>query len=189
MSIGNDNYMDMGEELEEESNVLNRNELMKLPGKELAKMAQPYSTYKLNSLERMSKAKLCDIILNKGDKKPKDEDDKPHARSARTTSETEQFIDTALVMLDMMKRNRDHEPLNATAKDIFKKQAIVYADEKIKNNEMNVDKANNALFAIASAAILFDGLIGFKNSPTLFKKIKNKLFNKEKKVNGSNDPK
>ena len=181
--------LDMGEELEQETEVLNRNELMKLPGKELAKMAQPYSTYKLISLERMSKAKLCDIILNKGDKKKADDEEKPHARSARSASETEQFIDTALVMLDMLKRNRDNEPLNPTAKDIFKKQAVVYADEKIKNNELNVDKANTALFALAGAAILYDGIIGFKNTPTLFNKIKNKFFNKGKKASSEDDTK
>jgi len=180
--------LDMGAELEQKTEVLNRNELMKLTCKELAKMAQPYSTYKLISLERMSKAKLCDIILNKTDKK-KDDEDKTHSRAARTSSETEQFIDTALVMLDMLKRNRDNEPLNPTAKDIFKKQAVVYADEKIKNNELNVDKANTALFALAGVAILYDGIVGFKNTPTLLNKIKNKFFNKGKKATREDDTK
>ena len=180
--------LDMGAELEQETEVLNRNELMKLTGKELAKMAQPYSTLRLVSLERMSKAKLCDIILNKTDKK-KEDDEKPNARAARSTSETEQFIDTALTMLDMLKRNRDHEPLNPVAKDIFKKQAVVYADEKIKNNELDVDKANTALFTLAGAAILYDGIIGFKNTPTLLNKIKNKFFNKGKKASSEDDTK
>ncbi len=178
--MGADNGTGMGFEAEENTSALNRNELMKLTGKELAKMAQPYSTLNLTSLQRMSKAKLCDIILNKTDKK-RDQEEKPHARTERTQSETEQFIETALVMLDVLKQNRDSEPLNATAKEIFKKQAVVYADEKIKNNEMNVDKANTALFFISGAAILYDGVIGFKNTPALFNKIKKKYFNKSKK--------
>ncbi len=173
---------------ENSSNALNRNELMELTGKELAKMAQPYSTLKLNSLERKSKAFLCDLIMNKSDNKAKEEE-KPHARSSRTESQTEQFINTALVMLSVMKQNRDGEPLNATASDVFKKQAIVYADEKISKDEMNIDKANTALFIISTGALLFDGLIGFKNAPTLFTKLKNKYFNRGKKEETKHDTK
>jgi hypothetical protein len=157
----------------------NRNNLMKLTGKELAKMAQPYSTKTLAVLEKTAKAKLCDLILAKEEKKPKEE--KTHARAGRTTSETEQFIQTAVSLLDVMKRSRDEEPLNAMAKDIFTKQAVVYADAKVAADEMNVDKANTALFAISASALLFDGLIGFKNAPTLFSKVKNKFFPKADK--------
>ena len=172
-NMGEDNYMDMGEE----SEALNRNELMKLTGKELAKMAQPYSTLQLTSLERMAKAKLCDIILNKSDGKKEDE---PHARAARTESQTEQFINTALMLLDSFKTNRDGEPLNATAKEVFKKQAVVYADEKVKAGEIDLDKSNNTLLYLSAGALLFDGLVGFKNSPALLAKIKNKFFSKKK---------
>jgi len=156
------------------SNALNRNELMNLTGKDLAKMAAPYSTLQLNSLERKSKAYLCDLILNKGDEKQ--EDDKPHARAARSKSDTEQFIDTAVQLLDVLKRSRDDEPLNAMAKDIFVKQAVVYADEKVAANEMNVDKANTAIFVISAAALIYDGVIGFKNTPALLQKVKQKFF-------------
>lgn len=185
MNKGKNNGFDMGEEMEQDSKALNRNELMKLTGKQLAKMAQPYSTLQMTSLERMAKAKLCDIILNKTDKKESDEPT-AHARTARSESQTEQFITTALTMFDMMKQNRDGEPINAVAKDIFKKQAVVYADEKISKDEMNIDKANTALFIISTGAILFDGLIGFKNAPGLISKIKNKYFNKKKTAH---DPK
>lgn len=178
------NYDDIGIDAEADHETLNRNELMKLTGKELAKMAQPYSTLRMSSLERLSKAKLCDIILNKTDKK-KDEEDKPHARVARSSSDTEQFIDTALTVLDMLKQNRDKEPLNATAKEIFRKQAIVYADEKIQNGEMSADKANNALFYLSAGVILYDGIIGISNTPTLLSKMKKKFFGAKK----ADDPK
>ncbi len=175
MGNGADKYMDMGEEMEHET--LNRNELMELTAKQLAKMAQPYSTLQLNSLERMAKAKLCDIILKKSDKKKEDE---PHARTARTESQTEQFISTALLMLDGFKTNRDGEPLNATAKEIFKKQAVVYADEKVSSGEMDINKSSNALLFLSAGVLVFDGLIGFKNAPGLFQKMKSKFFNKKK---------
>jgi len=160
-------------------NALNRNELMKLTGKELAKMAQPYSSKTLAVLEKTAKAKLCDLILAKDEKATKEE--KPHARTARTQSDTEQFIQTAVNLLDVMKRARDEEPLNAMAKDVFTKQAVVYADAKVASDEMNVDKANNILLGLSAGALLIDGLIGFKNAPTLLGKLKNKFFAKEDK--------
>lgn len=184
MDMGTGNGWDSGLDAEMQHEALNRNELMKLTGKELAKMAQPYSTLKLSSLERLSKAKLCDIILNKT-YKIKDDEEKPHARDARSSSDTEQFIDTALTVLDMLKQNRDKEPLNATAKEIFRKQAVVYADEKIQNGEMNADKANNALFYLSAGVILYDGIIGISNTPTLLAKLKKKFFGAKK----ADDPK
>lgn len=196
MRSGMDNDMDNGmssesdgmfeEETKSTSSALNRNELMKLTGKELAKIAQPYSSKSLAVLEKTAKATLVDIILAK-DEKQKEE--KQHARASRSTSETEQFIQTAVNLLDVMKRARDEEPLNAMAKEIFTKQAIVYADQKVANDEMNVDKANTALFAISTGALLFDGLVGFKNAPTLFNKIKNKIFKTKDQEQSKDDTK
>lgn len=179
MDKGANSGMENGFHNEEETDVLNRNELMQLTGKQLAKKAAPYSTLKLITLEKKSKAELCDIILNKTDKKADEE--KPAGRAARTSSETEQFIETALHMLSAIKQQRDGEPLNAMATDVFKKQAVAYTDEKISNDEININKASTALFAISATAIVFDGVIGFKNAPTLFSKIKNKFFNRGKK--------
>lgn len=156
-----------------QESTLNRNQLMDLPTKKLAKMAQPYSTKTLKTLEKTAKSTLCDLILNKGDGKPKEET--TYARTGTAQSETEQFIGTALMMLSAMKQNRDGEPLNAMAAEVFKKQAVVYADDKVKNGEMDINKSSNALLYISAGAILFDGLIGFKNTPTLFQKIKDKF--------------
>ena len=157
--------------------ALNRNELMKLTGKKLARMAQPYSSKTLKVLEKTAKATLCDLIMSKSEKKPQEEN-KTHARTGTAKSESENFIHMAVSMLDAMKRSRDEEPLNAMVTDIFTKQAVVYADEKVANDEMNINKANTALFAIAGGALLFDGLVGFRNAPTLFSKLKNKFFKK-----------
>jgi len=182
----NGNTDDMFQE-ETTHNELNRVELMNLTGKQLAKMAQPYSSKTLKVLEKTAKATLCDIILNKSENKP--HEDKPHARESRTKSQTESFIENAVSLLEVMKRQRDDEPLNASAREIFTKQAVIYADQKATEGQMNVDKANTALFVISAGAILFDGLIGFKNSPTLFKKIKNKFFPQGKREIKSDDTK
>lgn len=169
----------LNEQEAKSSNALNRNELMNLTGKELAKMAAPYSTLQLNSLERKSKPFLCDIILNKGESKSEDEE-KSYARTARSKSETEMFIDMTVNVLDNLKRSRDEEPLNAMAKDVFTKQAVVYADEKVQSGEMNIDKANTAIFVISAAVLIYDGVVGFKNTPALFQKVKRKFFTKPK---------
>lgn len=171
----------------QETDALNRNDLMQLTGKQLAKKAAPYSTLQLNSLERKSKAWLCDLILSKGQSEEKIEE-QPFARAARTESQTETFINIFLSTLDHVKQTRDHEPLNPVAKQIFQKQAIVYTDEKIKNEEININKANNVLLYGVGAFILFDGLIGIKNSPALAMKIKN-FFSKRKKEQKSDDTK
>ena len=161
----------------EPKQALNRNELMQKTGKELAKMAAPYSELQLNTLERKSKAELCDIILNRGSEA---KEEKTHARAGRTESQTEQFITGLLMALDVMKQNRDGEPLHPVAKQIFNKQAIVYADEKIKKDELDVNKANNFLLYGVGAFLLFDAVVGVKNSPALLAKAKN-LFQKRKK--------
>jgi hypothetical protein len=167
----------------EDKNALNRNELMKLTGKELAKLAVPYSTLKLNTLESKSKSDLCDIILNKND--ARQQDDKPIARSARTQGETEQFISGLLSMLDVVKHSRDDEPLHVTAKEIFKKQAIAFVDKKQDSEAVNIDKANTLLFVGVGAFIAFDAFIGIKNAPTMLSKLKGKLFKKNVDKNDS----
>jgi len=171
----NDEIDDFFADDTQESHAINRNELMKLTGKQLAKKAQPYSTLQLNSLERLAKAKLCDMILAKSDTK---KDEEPKARTARTASNSEQMIETVLNVLDMIKHSRDNEPLNATAKEIFKKQAVVYADEKIQAGEMDTNKASNMFLYLSAGAILFDGIIGFKNAPSLITKLKSKFTKK-----------
>ncbi|DAB27340.1 MAG: hypothetical protein A2513_04410 [Sulfurimonas sp. RIFOXYD12_FULL_33_39] len=162
----------------QDSSKLNRNQLMELTGKELAKMAQPYSTKTLKTLEKTAKAELCDLILGKGVTDL--EEKETHARAARTESETEQFISTALMMLSAMKQNRDGEPLNAMASEVFKKQAVVYADDKVKNGQMDINKSSIALLYISGAALLFDSLVGFKNAPGLIQKLKNKFLHVKK---------
>ncbi len=188
---GKDTGADSGSEMEvdaffhEDDNptdgkALNRIELMKLTGRELAKMAQPYSTKTLKVLEKTAKPKLCDLILAQG-KNNSQEEKVATPRAGAAKSETENFISMAVNMLDMIKQSRDNEPLNAMAKDTFTKQAVVYADKKVSQDEMNIDTANTALFVISAGALLFDGVIGFKNAPTLLGKLKNKFFKKEDK--------
>jgi hypothetical protein len=160
-----------------ESSALNRNELMQLTGKELAKMAAPYSELRLNTLERKPKAELCDIIMQQG--QPQEKDEKPNARAARTESQTEQFINGVLNVLDVLKQNRDGEQLHPVAKQIFQKQAIAYTDEKIQSGDVDINKTSNLMLYGVTAYLLFDGLVGVKNSPTLFRRARN-FFQKRK---------
>ncbi len=153
----------------------NRTELMKLPGKELAKMAEPFSKFKRTTLAGMGKPALCDIILGL-----KKEDEKPKARSTSSKSESEVMIDLALETLLKIKKGRDGDQaaINPIAHELFKTTAISKVDNARANNSLTNDKFNTAIFVASSAAILVDTIIGFNKVPGLFKKIQNRIKKK-----------
>ena len=155
----------------------NRSELMKLTGRELAKLANPLSKFQLSTLYGMSKKDLCDIIL--GIKK--EDDKKPKARFTSVKSDSENVIEIALNSLLAIKKARDGESaiINPIAHELFKSTAVSKVDKARANDNLNNDKISNIIFAISSAAILVDTLIGFNNIPILFRKIRDKFKNKK----------
>ncbi len=154
----------------------NRTELMKLTGKELAKIAEPFSKFKHTTLSGMGKPALCDIILGL----KKDEDKKPRARSTSSKSESEAMIDLALETLLKIKKGRegDQAVINPIAHELFKTTAVSKVDNARTNNSLSNEKFNTAIFVASSAAVLVDTLIGFDKVPSLFKKIQNKIKKK-----------
>ncbi len=154
----------------------NRTELMKLTGKELAKIAEPFSKFKHTTLSGMGKPALCDIILGL----KKDEDKKPKARSTLSKSESEAMIDLALETLLKIKKGRegDQAVINPIAHELFKTTAVSKVDNARTNNSLSNEKFNTAIFVASSAAVLVDTLIGFDKVPSLFKKIQNKIKKK-----------
>jgi len=159
-----------------ENNPLNRTDLMKLSGKELAKMAQSKSSLMYITLQKKSKAYLCDVILGI----EKDEE-KPKARATQNTSDSDDIISFLLNTLESIKQNRDNQEarLNPMAKEVFKQSAVSKVDEARASGTLNSDKFNNVLLAVSGTALVIDGLIGFKNVPGVFSKIKNKLKRKK----------
>ncbi len=170
---------------EKQDKKYNRNELMKLTGRELAKLAKPFSKFQITTLFGMSKSDLCDIILGL----KKEDDKKPKARFTATKSESENIIDIALNTLLTIKKAREGEnaDINPIAHELFKSSAVSKVDQARASDTLSNDKINTAIFAISSAAILVDTLIGFDKVPGLFKKIRDKV--KKKKVTDEADAK
>ncbi len=154
----------------------NRTELMKLTGKELAKIAEPFSKFKHTTLSGMGKPALCDIILGL----KKDDEKKPKARSTSSKSESEVMIELALETLLKIKKGRegDQAVINPIAHELFKTTAVSKVDNARTNNSLSNEKFNTAIFVASSAAVLVDTLIGFDKVPSLFKKIQNKIKKK-----------
>ena len=107
---------------EKSENKYNRSELMKLTGRELAKLANPLSKFQLSTLNGMSKKDLCDIIL--GIKK--EDEKKPKARFTSVKSDSENVIEIALNSLLAIKKARDGESaiINPIAHELFKLSLI-----------------------------------------------------------------
>ncbi len=170
---------------EKQDKKYNRSELMKLTGRELAKLAKPFSKFQITTLSGMSKPDLCDIILGL----KKEDDKKPKARFTATKSESENIIDLTLNTLLTIKKARDGDnaTINPIAHELFKSSAVSKVDKARASDNLNNDKINTAIFAVSSAAILVDTLIGFDKVPGLFKKIRDKV--KKKKVTDEADAK
>ncbi len=162
---------------EKQDKKYNRSELMKLTGRELAKLAKPFSKFQITTLSGMSKPDLCDIILGL----KKEDDKKPKARFTATKSESENIIDLTLNTLLTIKKARDGDnaTINPIAHELFKSSAVSKVDKARASDTLNNDKINTAIFAISSAAILVDTLIGFDKVPGLFKKIRDKVKKKK----------
>lgn len=180
MKDGTDNRLDNVEEMaspfeekvEDSSNSVNRTELMNKTAKELAVMAMPYVPLKQTTLEKMAKADLCDIIMTKGQNKEQKES---KARANRTQSDSEAIIETVLAIAESFKLKRENEPLNATAKQIFKNNAVNIVDKKVEDEAVSSHGVNTAVAVFAGAFLLVDGLIGIANIPSFFSKLKGKM--------------
>lgn len=151
-----------------------RAELMQLTGKELAKMALPYTTLKDTTLSKLSKAELCDIILSKGKSK------EGGTTKKKTQSESEAIINSFLSILETVKMRRENEPLNPTAKQIFFNNATAVVDEKIQDETITSGRINNVVLALTGAFLVLDGAVGIANIPKAFGKIKEKIKNARK---------
>ncbi len=170
---------------EKQDKKYSRAELMKLTGRELAKLAKPFSKFQITTLSGMSKPDLCDIILGL----KKEDEKKPKARFTSTKSESENIIDLTLKTLLTIKKAREGEnaDINPIAHELFKSSAVSKVDQARASDTLSNDKINTAIFAISSAAILVDTLIGFDKVPGLFKKIRDKV--KKKKATDEADAK
>lgn len=173
------------EETEEENQNANlgREELKaKYTGKQLAKLAEGKTPLKLSTLERMSKDDLIDIYLDIDTKKKSN-----NARASRSNGETDDILNFGISTLQSIKMAREGDPtanINQIALNMFKSSAVNKIDQARQNDAINNDKIQNVVFWLSGGALLVDALIGFKNVPSFYEKIKGKF-----KKNGKSDTK
>ena len=163
-----------------------RLELEKLSNSKLAKMAEPMQKrYSFSSLKGRSKNYLIDIILG-----VKDESEigingnsiSNGAKAPQAKSESEELINYGLTLLNAIKQHREGQnaELNPIAKEMFKNSAIVEVDKARADGTIKTDKFNSLMLGLSGAFLVVDGVVGIKNIPTLFKKLKDKVNSKPK---------
>ncbi len=158
---------------------LTRADLEKKTGKQLAKLAHPLqkgNKVSLKTLEGKSKTYLIDIIL--GIEEEKEQTSK--GRAPQNQSESADILDVALNVLHGIKMQREGEKasLNPIAAELFKNSAVNEVDKARAEGTLQTDKFNTLILCASGTALVVDGVIGFKNIPTLFNKLKSKLTKK-----------
>ncbi len=168
---------------EEQSSLYTRTELEKLPNSQLAKIAEPMQKrYSYNSLKGRSKAYLIDIIL--GIKSEDEISINPtngtSGKAPHTPNETQELINFGLNVLNSFKQQREGQQtkLNQIATELFKNSAVNEIDKARAEGLIKTDKFNTLIMVLSGTALVVDGVIGFKNVPTLFSKLKAKVIKK-----------
>jgi hypothetical protein len=162
---------------EQSKSDLDRNKLKKLTNKELAKLAKPKSRFQLSTLEGKSKDYLIDIILDISDEKEKEST----ARTSRTESESDEYINTAIGILEALKQQRENSQeaqINPVVKQIFKDSAVSKVDDARASGAVESKTVKNIMLFGSGAILLVDGLVGLNNVPELFSKLKEKVQKK-----------
>lgn len=187
MTNKNENEHDNGKEIElpefvnevKKDTTFTRAELELKTGKELAKMAEPLQNkYSYSTLKGKSKPYLIDIIL--GITKEEDLQEQPKGRAPQSTNQSEEILNITLGLFQGFKQQREGEDaqLNPIATQMFKDSAITQVDKAQADGVLKFDKFNTAILGLSATALIIDGVIGFKNVPGLFSKLKSKLGKK-----------
>lgn len=162
---------------EQNKQSLTRDELLKKTGKQLAALAEPKSTFSLNTLKGFAKNRLVDIILGIEEEKAKTTQE---GRAPQGTNESEDIVSMGLSVLQAFKQQREGEQalLNPIAQELFINSAVNSVDKARADGVLKTDKFNTTLLALSGSALVIDGVIGFENIPTLFSKVKAKFSKK-----------
>lgn len=175
---GNEFPFDSNEE--KGNSTLTREELLKMTGKELAKIAKPKSKFSLSTLNGFGKNRLVDIIL--GVEKEEDKKTVSEGRVPQAQSESQDIVTMGLSVLQAFKQQREGEQalLNPIAHELFVSSAVAKVDEARADGVLKTDKFQTALLALSGTALVVDGVIGFDNIPGMLQKLKSKLTGKPK---------
>lgn len=155
--------------------------------RQLAELAEPiHPTLSFNSLKGRSKDFNIDIILGINQEEIQNTSSK--ASHKASTNESQELVNVALGLLNAFKQQREgqNSELNPIAREMFKSTAENQVDKARADGLLQTDKFNTLILAVSGTALIIDGVIGFKNVPGLFEKIRSKM---KKKAAANNDTK
>ena len=142
-------------------NGLKRPDLMKMPGKELAALVLKHgkSDKTAEALVKLGKPYMCDLLLL-NESQAKDMNNKSRSRSK---SETESIVET---VLDFVKEIMDirKKKMVPLLEKVFRRTASPFIDQKVKDNELSLDKINTFALATSGLLIVVDAIFGLRES-------------------------
>lgn len=127
---------------------------------ELAEVAQHYSDRSYETLRRLNRAELINIIKNEADNRDKGYNG--------LDKDADNLLKVFVELLDEIKRARENQPLNPTLKRVFINQNNKLTEFLIN---ANIKSGTLSIFIliVLSGALLFDSFIGFSYITKYFK--------------------
>lgn len=127
---------------------------------ELAEVAQHYSDRSFETLRRLNRAELINIIKNEADNRDKGFNG--------LDKDADNLLKLFVELLDEIKRARDNQPLNPTLKRIFcnqnNKLTEILINANVKSGFISV-----FILIVIATALIFDTFIGFDSISKYFK--------------------
>lgn len=129
---------------------------------ELAEIAEQYSDRSWETLRRLSRGELLDIIKNQCDNRD--------SSNSTLHKDADNLLKIFVELLDEIKKARENKPLNATLKRVFIGQNNKLT-EFLVNANVKSGLISIVILVALSIALLFDSFVGFD---TFAKKLKEK---------------
>lgn len=119
---------------------------------ELATIAEQYSDRSFETLRRLSRGELLEIIKNQADNRD--------SSNSTLHKDADNLLKVFVELLDEVKKAREQKPLNATLKRVFISQNNKLT-EFLVNANVKSGVISISILIVLSVALLFDSFVGF----------------------------
>lgn len=119
---------------------------------ELATIAEQYSDRSFETLRRLSRGELLEIIKNQADNRD--------SSNSTLHKDADNLLKVFVELLDEVKKAREQKPLNATLKRVFISQNNKLT-EFLVNANVKSGVISISILIVLSTALLFDSFVGF----------------------------
>lgn len=119
---------------------------------ELATIAEQYSDRSFETLRRLSRGELLEIIKNQADNRD--------SSNSTLHKDADNLLKVFVELLDEVKKAREQKPLNATLKRVFISQNNKLT-EFLVNANIKSGVISISILIVLSIALLFDSFVGF----------------------------